>query len=114
MEAAHGSTPIHAYDRAKQATRAETERPHALRQAITSCRNGDNRLGHLRQDGMGITSRYEDVGGGACGHAGLDALQAEAGHQPTASVLLRRSHRRTSDDTADTVASAPHRAEHRN
>ncbi len=40
MEAHHGSAPINAYDRAKQAIRQETERPHALRQAITSCRNG--------------------------------------------------------------------------
>ena len=40
LEAHHGSRPIHAYDRAKQAMRLETERPHALRQAITSCRNG--------------------------------------------------------------------------
>ena len=40
MESVHGSTPIHAYDRAKQATRLETDRPHALRQAITSCRSG--------------------------------------------------------------------------
>ncbi|MFN2608281.1 MAG: zinc-dependent alcohol dehydrogenase [Acidimicrobiales bacterium] len=40
LEAHHGSAPIRAYDRAKQAVRAETERPHALRQAITSCRNG--------------------------------------------------------------------------
>jgi threonine dehydrogenase-like Zn-dependent dehydrogenase len=40
MEGEHGSGPVHAYDRAKQATRAESERPHALRQAINSCRNG--------------------------------------------------------------------------
>jgi threonine dehydrogenase-like Zn-dependent dehydrogenase len=40
MEAHHGSAPIRAYDRIKQATRLETERPHALRQAITCCRNG--------------------------------------------------------------------------
>ena len=40
MEAHHSSIPIQAYDRAKQAVRMETERPHALRQAITSCRNG--------------------------------------------------------------------------
>ena len=40
MEAHHGSAPIQAYDRVKQAARLETERPHALRQAITSCRNG--------------------------------------------------------------------------
>ncbi|MBW3641956.1 MAG: glutathione-dependent formaldehyde dehydrogenase [Actinobacteria bacterium] len=40
MEAHHGSAPINAYDRAKQAIRQETDRPHALRQAITSCRNG--------------------------------------------------------------------------
>jgi threonine dehydrogenase-like Zn-dependent dehydrogenase len=40
LEAHHGSLPIHAYDRVKQAVRMETERPHALRQAITSCRNG--------------------------------------------------------------------------
>jgi threonine dehydrogenase-like Zn-dependent dehydrogenase len=40
MEAVHGSAPIHAYDRAKQAIRQESERPHALRQAITSCRSG--------------------------------------------------------------------------
>ncbi len=40
MEAHHGSGPIHAYDKIKQSMRMETERPHALRQAITSCRNG--------------------------------------------------------------------------
>jgi threonine dehydrogenase-like Zn-dependent dehydrogenase len=40
MEAHHGSAPIQAYDRVKQATRQETDRPHALRQAITCCRNG--------------------------------------------------------------------------
>jgi len=40
MEAHHGAFPIQAYDRVRQATRMETERPHALRQAVTSCRNG--------------------------------------------------------------------------
>src|SRR4051812_33327744 len=40
VEAHHGTGLIHAYDRVKQATRLETERPHALRQAITCCRNG--------------------------------------------------------------------------
>ncbi len=40
MEAHHGSGPIHAYDKVKQGLRMETERAHALRQAITSCRNG--------------------------------------------------------------------------
>jgi threonine dehydrogenase-like Zn-dependent dehydrogenase len=40
LEATHGSTPIYAYDRAKQAVRAESDRPHALRQAIMSCRSG--------------------------------------------------------------------------
>jgi threonine dehydrogenase-like Zn-dependent dehydrogenase len=40
MEAHHGSAPIQAYDRVKQAVRLETERPHALRQAITCCRSG--------------------------------------------------------------------------
>jgi threonine dehydrogenase-like Zn-dependent dehydrogenase len=40
MEAHHGTDLINVYDRVKQAVRAETERPHALRQAITSCRNG--------------------------------------------------------------------------
>ena len=40
MEATHGSSHIGAYDRVKQATRAETDRPHALRQAILSCRSG--------------------------------------------------------------------------
>jgi threonine dehydrogenase-like Zn-dependent dehydrogenase len=40
MEAHHHSSPLHAYDRAKQAARLETDRPHALRQAIMSCRNG--------------------------------------------------------------------------
>jgi threonine dehydrogenase-like Zn-dependent dehydrogenase len=40
MEGDHGHGPIHAYDRAKQAARLETERPHALRQAIMACRNG--------------------------------------------------------------------------
>ncbi|HEY0518262.1 MAG TPA: zinc-dependent alcohol dehydrogenase [Ilumatobacteraceae bacterium] len=40
MEAQHGSGVIEAYDRVKQAVRSETDRPHVLRQAITSCRNG--------------------------------------------------------------------------
>ena len=40
MEAHHGTGVIQAYDRVKQATRMESDRPHALRQAITSCRNG--------------------------------------------------------------------------
>ena len=40
MEAHHAVGPIHAYDRVKQATRQETERLHALREAIMSCRNG--------------------------------------------------------------------------
>lgn len=40
MEATHGSPHVHFYDRAKQAVRSETERPHALRQAITCCRSG--------------------------------------------------------------------------
>jgi len=37
---AHGHGPIYAYDRAKQAVRMETDRPIALREAITACRNG--------------------------------------------------------------------------
>ena len=40
MEGDHGSAHLHAYDRAKQAARAESERPHALRQAVISCRSG--------------------------------------------------------------------------
>jgi len=40
MEAHHGAPLIQAYDRVKQAARLETERPHALRQAITCCRSG--------------------------------------------------------------------------
>ena len=40
MEAHHPTGVIHAYDRVKQATRTETERPHALREAIMACRNG--------------------------------------------------------------------------
>ena len=48
MEATHGSLPVYAYDRAKQATRAESDRPYALRQAIMSCRSGGIGLGHRR------------------------------------------------------------------
>ena len=40
LEATHGSVPIDAYDRVKQALRQETERPIALREAIMSVRNG--------------------------------------------------------------------------
>ena len=40
LEASHGAPHVAAYDRVKQATRAESERPHAIRQAITSCRSG--------------------------------------------------------------------------
>ena len=37
---AHGVGATYAYDRAKQALKLETDRPIALRQAITACRNG--------------------------------------------------------------------------
>jgi threonine dehydrogenase-like Zn-dependent dehydrogenase len=40
MEAHHPIGPLYAYDRTKQATRMETERPFALREAILACRNG--------------------------------------------------------------------------
>ncbi len=40
MEAHHPSPAVHGYDRAKQLGRLETERPHALRQAIRNVRNG--------------------------------------------------------------------------
>ena len=40
LEAHHSNPALHAYDRAKQATRAETERGHALRQMITAVRSG--------------------------------------------------------------------------
>ncbi len=40
MEAHHPSTAIRLYDKAKQLTRIETGRPHALREAVLSCRNG--------------------------------------------------------------------------
>jgi threonine dehydrogenase-like Zn-dependent dehydrogenase len=39
-EAHHSIGPIDAYDRGKQAVRLETDRPHALREAIMACRNG--------------------------------------------------------------------------
>ncbi|HYD10024.1 MAG TPA: zinc-dependent alcohol dehydrogenase, partial [Acidimicrobiales bacterium] len=40
LEAHHGNMAINAYDRLKQAVKSETERPHAIRQAITCCRSG--------------------------------------------------------------------------
>ena len=40
MEATHGTAHVHLYDRLKQAVRSESDRPHALRQAILSCRSG--------------------------------------------------------------------------
>jgi threonine dehydrogenase-like Zn-dependent dehydrogenase len=40
MEATHGHAAIHAYDRVKQATRMESDRPHAVREAIMACRPG--------------------------------------------------------------------------
>jgi threonine dehydrogenase-like Zn-dependent dehydrogenase len=40
MEAAHGHGAIHAMDRVKQANRMETDRGHALRDAILACRPG--------------------------------------------------------------------------
>jgi threonine dehydrogenase-like Zn-dependent dehydrogenase len=40
LEAVHGASHIHAYDRVKQAIRSETDRPHVLRQAIMACRSG--------------------------------------------------------------------------
>jgi threonine dehydrogenase-like Zn-dependent dehydrogenase len=40
MEGHHHNPAIHAYDKVKQAAKLETERGHALRQAIMACRNG--------------------------------------------------------------------------
>jgi threonine dehydrogenase-like Zn-dependent dehydrogenase len=40
MEADAARSPVHFYDRVKQAARLETERPPALREAIMSCRSG--------------------------------------------------------------------------
>ncbi|MER6578827.1 zinc-dependent alcohol dehydrogenase [Nonomuraea sp. NPDC001023] len=40
MEAHHPTPAMYAYDRTKQATRMETERPYVLREAIMACRNG--------------------------------------------------------------------------
>jgi threonine dehydrogenase-like Zn-dependent dehydrogenase len=40
MEASHGHGVLHAYDRVKQAAKLETDRPHALRDAILACRPG--------------------------------------------------------------------------
>jgi threonine dehydrogenase-like Zn-dependent dehydrogenase len=40
LEASHGAPHVNLYDKVKQTTRMETERPHALRQAIMSCRSG--------------------------------------------------------------------------
>jgi threonine dehydrogenase-like Zn-dependent dehydrogenase len=40
LEAHHSHGLVHGYDRVKQAARLETERAHALREAIMSCRNG--------------------------------------------------------------------------
>ena len=40
MEAHHPFPPVQAYDRLKHAARLESDRPHALREAIMSCRNG--------------------------------------------------------------------------
>ena len=40
MEGHHPVAAVNAYDHVKQATRMETERPHALREAILAVRNG--------------------------------------------------------------------------
>ena len=40
MEAAHGHGALHAVERVKQASRSETDRGHALRDAILACRPG--------------------------------------------------------------------------
>jgi len=40
MEASHGHGALHAVDRVKQATRSESDRGHALRDAILACRPG--------------------------------------------------------------------------
>jgi threonine dehydrogenase-like Zn-dependent dehydrogenase len=40
LEASHGHGALHAVERVKQATRTETDRGHALRDAILACRPG--------------------------------------------------------------------------
>jgi threonine dehydrogenase-like Zn-dependent dehydrogenase len=40
IEAHHSIPALDAYDRGKQAVRVETDRPHALREAVLTCKNG--------------------------------------------------------------------------
>lgn len=40
LEAHHASLPVEAYDKIKQSARLQTDRGHALREAIMACRNG--------------------------------------------------------------------------
>jgi threonine dehydrogenase-like Zn-dependent dehydrogenase len=40
LEASHGNPLVNAYDRTKQAVRLETERAHAVRESILTCRTG--------------------------------------------------------------------------
>jgi threonine dehydrogenase-like Zn-dependent dehydrogenase len=40
MEATHGNLAVNTYDRVKRAVRPGTDRPHALHEAILSCRSG--------------------------------------------------------------------------
>ena len=40
LEATHGAGHINTFDKFKQMVRSETDRPHALRQAIVACRSG--------------------------------------------------------------------------
>ncbi|MEU6410377.1 zinc-dependent alcohol dehydrogenase [Microbispora sp. NPDC046933] len=40
MEAHYANPALYAYDRTKQATRLESDRPYALREAVMNCRNG--------------------------------------------------------------------------
>ena len=87
MEATHGSMPIYAYDRAKQAARLETDRPYALRQAIIELPQRRGRLGHRR---------LRRVRGQVPGR-GVDEPGADPAHRPVPRAALHeaaaRAHR---------------------
>ncbi|SEG88080.1 Threonine dehydrogenase [Thermomonospora echinospora] len=94
LEATHGSAHIHVYDRIKQAVRAETDRPHALRQAILACRNG----GVVSVIGV-YTGLVDKFPAGAWMNRSLTLRTGQCHVQRYMKPLLKRIERRELDPT---------------
>ena len=88
---AHGTTLDAWYDRAKTSMFLATDRPHALRQAISACRKGGHGL-----DSRRLRRMARQVSAGCCVRQGPDAQDGSDAHAQV-HAHLARAHRTRRD-----------------